>query len=187
MSNNIFFTSDTHYGHGNVIKYSERPYKDTQEMDETMIQNWNAVVRPGDLVYHLGDFSFAPDERTVQIAKRLMGQKYLVYGNHDKRQRKNRDFTNQWLWTRDLTQIEVDGQKIVLCHFPMLTWNQSHRGSWNLHGHCHGSLPDDPGSRRIDIGVDCFDYYPVEFETIKKLMGKKKFVPIDHHNQGEGE
>ncbi len=184
----VWFTSDTHYGHANVIKYSNRRFGTLQEMDEKMIANWNAVVKPGDLVYHLGDFSFADDARTVEIVKQLAGQKYLVYGNHDKRQRKNRDFTNQWQWTRDLTQIEVEGQKIVLCHFPMLTWNQSHHGSWQLHGHCHGTLPDDPTSRRIDVGVDCFDYTPVSFEAVKKLMEKKKFVPIDHHRtRGEGE
>ena len=187
MSNNIFFTSDLHIGHRNILEYSKRPFETIEEHDEALVQNWNSIVRPGDLVYVLGDFALCDAERATRFAKRLMGQRYLVYGNHDKRLRKDRDFTNQWLWTRDLTQIDVNGQKIVLCHFPMLTWNQSHRGSWNLHGHCHGSLPDDPGARRIDVGVDCFGYTPVEFEAVKKLMDKKKFVPIDHHNRGEGE
>jgi len=177
----VFFTSDTHYGHANIIKFSERPFSSVEEMDEAMITNWNAVVKPGDLVYHLGDFSFANRDRTIKIAKRLAGQKFLVYGNHDKAMRRDREFNEQWQWTRDLTQIEVEGQKITLCHFAMLTWNQSHRGAWNLHGHSHGNLTDDPNALRIDVGVDCFNYAPVSFEEVQAIMAKKTFKPIDHH------
>ena len=148
-----------------------------------MIKNWNGVVKPGDRVYHLGDFSFHKLEKTVQIAKRLMGQKYLIFGNHDKRVRKEQEFTSRWLWTKDLDGIDVDGQRIVLCHYAMMTWNQSHRGAWMLHGHSHGSLADDPHSLRLDVGVDPMGYQPVNFETIRDLMSKKDFRPIDHHGE----
>lgn len=153
-------------------------------MDEAMISNWNHVVRPGDRVYHLGDFSFHKDiDDTLRILRRLNGQKYLVFGNHDKKLRDNREFLGEWIWAKDLAQIEVAGQKIILCHYAMLTWNQSHRGSWQLHGHSHGSLPQDPNSLRVDVGVDCWGYEPVSYEEIKYVMSKKTFRAIDHHGE----
>jgi calcineurin-like phosphoesterase family protein len=156
-------------------------------MNEGMITNWNAMVRPGDLVYHLGDFAFTTPEVATKIARRLNGQKYLVFGNHDKRLRKEPDFLKHWIWAKDFAEIKVGDQKIVLCHYAMLTWNQSHRGSWNLHGHSHGSLPDDPNANRVDVGVDCWDYQPVHFDTIKSLMDKKTFKPLDHHGKRDEE
>lgn len=179
-----WLTSDSHYGHAAVIGYSNRPFKDVNEMDQMMIRSWNDRVRPGDLVYHLGDFSFHKDQaKTVQILRRLTGNKYLIWGNHDKRLRKNQDFLNEWVWCRDLEKIEIQGQKIVLCHYAMLVWDGSHRGNWMLHGHSHGSLKDDPGALRLDVGVDPMGYAPVSFEEIKKIMSKKKFEPVDHHGE----
>lgn len=179
----VWFTSDTHFGHARVIEYSNRPFKDIDEMDEMMIANWNSLVKPGDTVYHLGDFSFHGLEKTVKIAKRLMGQKFLIFGNHDKRSRKEKEFTSRWVWCRDIEGITVDAQRIVLCHYAMLTWNQSHRGAWMLHGHSHGSLPNDPHALRLDVGVDPMGYWPVGFETVRGIMSKKEFVPIDHHGR----
>lgn len=177
----VWFTSDTHFGHANVIRYSDRPFDDVEEMNEIMIRNWNAIVRPGDLVYHLGDFAFTRPEQATKIAKRLMGQKYLVWGNHDKALRKDKDFMAQWIWAKDIADIKVGDQRIVLCHYAMLTWNQSHRGAWNLHGHSHGSLKEDPHSLRVDVGVDCWDYQPAMFETIRAVMETKDYLPVDHH------
>ena len=83
MSQQVFFISDTHFGHGNVIKYSKRPFSCADEMDEAMIAAWNAVVKPGDRIYHLGDFSFHRPEKGQKILSRLSGQKFLLAGNHD--------------------------------------------------------------------------------------------------------
>lgn len=177
----IWFTSDTHFGHGNVIEYSNRPFEHETDMDENMIINWNAHVKPGDVIYHLGDFSFHKPARTLNILRRLQGQKYLVFGNHDKYSRKDRDFLEHWIWARDLADIKVGSQRIVLCHYAMLTWNQSHRGSWQLHGHSHGSLRESQTSLRCDVGVDCWNYSPVSYEELEKKMSKKKFAPVDHH------
>ena len=182
-----WFTSDSHYSHANILGYSQRPFDDVRDMDESLIMNWNACVQPGDLVYHLGDFALCDAERATKIAKRLAGNKYLIFGNHDKRLRKDKEFLAQWVWAKDYAEIEVEKQKIVLCHFAFRTWNGSHRGSWNLFGHSHGSLKDDPRSLQIDVGVDCHSYYPISFEEVKKLMSKKTFAPVDHHGQrGDG-
>jgi calcineurin-like phosphoesterase family protein len=184
MSGDVFFVSDTHFDHARVIEYSKRPFADVDEMNEAIIDNWNRVVRPGDRVYHLGDFSFARrPEDSIAFAKRLTGQKYLVFGNHDKRLRDHQEFLRQWVWTKDLAQIEIDGQKIILCHYAMITWNQSHRGSFQLHGHSHGSLPEDKHALRVDVGVDCWNYEPVSFEQVKAKMATKDYQPIDHHGE----
>lgn len=183
----IFFTSDTHYSHAKIIEYSERPFSTVDEMNDAMVYNWNSIIQPGDLVYHLGDFSFADVDKSTRIAKRLNGQKYLVFGNHDKRLRKEPTFLANWIWAKDFAEIKVGDQKIVMCHYAMLTWNQSHRGSWNLHGHSHGSLPDDRNALRVDVGVDCWDYYPVSFDVLKQRMDKKTFKPLDHHGKRDDE
>ncbi len=184
---NVFFTSDSHYGHSNVIKYSNRPFDDADEMNEAMVTNWNSVVKPGDQIYHLGDFALCDEDKACKIAKRLMGQKFLIFGNHDKRLRKNVSFLGHWTWAKDMADITVDSQRIVLLHYAMLTWNQSHRGAWSLHGHSHGSLKDDPHSLRLDVGVDCWGYFPVSFEDLRKRMSKKEFEPIDHHGRRDQE
>lgn len=181
----VWFTSDTHYGHANVIEYSKRPYADVEEMDEALVMNWNNVVRPGDQVYHLGDFAFCDEGRATRIAKRLMGQKFLVFGNHDKRLRRCKEFLSQWIWARDLEGITVHGQRIVLCHYAMHVWNQSHRGAWQLHGHSHGSLPVDPTKLRMDVGVDPNGYYPLSFGGVAAEMKKREYEPVDHHGKRE--
>lgn len=193
---NVFFTSDTHYFHKNIIRFTQespakqlykgsgsRPFPTILEMHEEMIRRWNEVVAPGDQVYHLGDFSFGTPEESVRVAKRLNGQKFLIWGNHDKGLRKDKDFMAQWAWCKDMAEIWVGDIKVVLCHYPMLTWNKSHHGSWNLHGHCHGSLPADPGALRVDVGVDCWDYTPVSVEELVKVMSKKTYKPVDHHGK----
>jgi predicted NUDIX family phosphoesterase len=110
MAQSVFFTADTHFGHRNVINYSKRPFRDIEEMDEALIANWNAVIRPGDLVYHLGDFALCDVERATKIVARLVGQKYLVFGNHDKALRKHKPFLGHWVWQRELTSITVENR-----------------------------------------------------------------------------
>lgn len=186
MSKNVFFTSDTHFGHSKVIDYSKRPFRDVEEMDEALIRRWNACVKPGDFVYHLGDLSFHDAEKSARIAARLQGQKYLVLGNHDKKMKDA--VKNRFIWARDYAEIKVADQKIVLCHYAFLTWNGSHKGSWSLHGHSHGSLKPDQGALRLDVGVDCWDYAPINFEALRYWMGKKQFTAVDHHGRrGEEE
>lgn len=183
----VWFTSDLHIGHKNILEYSGRPFKSVEEMDEALVKNWNHAVAPGDSVYCLGDFALCDPERATAIAKQLRGQKFLVLGNHDKRLRKHRPFLAEWIWARDLTSIEVGEQKIVLCHFALRTWHQQHRGAWSLYGHSHGSLIDDPNLLSLDVGVDCWGYAPVSFEQIAERMSKKQFKPVDHHGaRGDG-
>lgn len=176
----IWFTSDTHFGHANIIKFVGRPFKSAEEMDEIIIERWNERVRPGDSVYHLGDFALM-QKTTAEVeayVKRLRGQKFLIQGNHDhKRTRKAKGFQE----VTPYKEIGVGDQRIILMHYAMKVWNRSHHGSWQLHGHSHGSLPRDFERKQLDVGVDSWDYRPLSFEEVSKEMGRHTFVPVDHH------
>jgi len=170
--NNIWFSADHHFGHKNILHLGKgRPFKTIEEMEETMIENWNGVVQKNDIVYYLGDFAFKSQdwevERLLQI---LNGQKILITGNHDAKViRRSRTWTHVW----DYHEIKIEGQKIVLSHYPFQEWNGSWKGSWHLHGHCHHNLKDDPNLNRIDVGVDGYNYTPISFEQVEEIMSHK--------------
>lgn len=178
----IWFTSDTHYGHKNIIEYSKRPFKDADEMEEAMISNWNNVVQKGDTVYHLGDFAFYNDRKRIEdILSRLRGQKHLILGNHDeKRPAQGNSF---WASVGHYKRIKIDGQRIILFHYAMKVWHGCHRGAWQLYGHSHGSLPVDLKRKHFDVGVDCWNFTPISYEQVAKEMEKHEFLPVDHHGQ----
>src|SRR4030067_761140 len=178
--NKVWFIADLHLGHTNVIKYSKRPFSDVHEMNETLIRNYNSVIQPGDRVYLIGDFSFQRPEDAKKTLARLMGQIYLIAGNHDK-EGVFKECVGRFVWIKYYFELKPGGQKMILGHYPFLTWNGCHRGTWNLHGHCHGSLPDSVNThaRRLDVGVDVHNYFPISFEDVKKILDKKEFKPID--------
>lgn len=191
MSSTLF-TSDTHFGHANVIRYSNRPFKDVQDMNEGMIKLWNETVKPDDVVWHLGDVGFMLDEPLRIILRRLNGHKNLILGNHDKKiQKRARDFIGPGLFEtiQQYKEIRLDSTKIVLCHYAFRVWNCSHHGSINLHGHSHGSLP--VLGRSVDVGVDapfitgCAPYRPLDWSEVKAWAAKQKIAILDHHEENE--
>ncbi len=176
---NVWFTSDNHMGHDNIRKYCNRPFETVEEMDESIIANWNSVVRQGDLVYVLGDFCFRGKPPNHYL-RRLIGDKILILGNHDKERIARASAFKE---VHELHKIFLDGHHIVLCHYAMRVWNGSHRGSWALHGHSHGKLAGS--GRSFDVGVDCWNYYPISYEqvrdTMSKLDNKSRFIPPTAH------
>lgn len=186
---NLFFTADTHWGHKNILKYCNRPFTSVEEMDRGLVDRWNAVVpRKGATVVHLGDLFLCHEILAKDYLKQLNFELLLwVPGNHDKVATKVcRDLqSGQFLQLPELCEIKVQDegkeQQIVLCHYAMRVWNKSHHGAWQLYGHSHGGLPDDPTSLSMDVGVDCNDYQPFSYQQIKERMAAKSFKPIDHH------
>ena len=181
---NIFFTSDSHFGHANIIKYCNRPFTNVDEMDEALITSFNKVVKPGDTVYHIGDFALVrePNDVYIKYARRLNGQKFLIYGNHD-RWRKNNHFANYgFIKIVPYLEIKIGEQKITLLHYAMKVWNGSHRGSWQLHGHSHGSLPRNYAAYQLDVGVDVWNYTPISYDFIADEMKKINFKSVDKHD-----
>lgn len=185
---NYHFTSDVHFYHANIIKYSNRPFVSVEEMNEALINNWNAVVAPNDIVWQLGDFSFAKIDKTEAILHRLNGQKYAVLGNHDQEIIKNRrDLLDKGLFKEIVSykELKINGEHLCLFHFAGRTWNKAHRGSWSLWGHTHGDM--EPYARSVDVGVDSpfitgkAEYRPFSFEEIKSFMNNREI--IGHHDR----
>ena len=168
----IYFTSDSHFSHANILKYCNRPFTDVHHMNTVLTNNWNSIIDQNDTVYFLGDFAMS--NYPEKYFDRLNGKKHLVVGNHDKKNTVNLP----WESKSDLLKINVDGQIIVLCHYSMRVWDRSHHGSWHLFGHSHGKLP--PYGLSFDVGVDANNYSPISFNEVKtKIKNLKKALDID--------
>jgi len=184
----IYFTSDTHFGHANIIRYCNRPFTSLEAMDQALIEAINERVGPEDTLYHLGDFSFrAGDPDRYRAALRCKNI-VLILGNHDPRTKDGRPkekFAALFKDVRDLMRIEVEHEgverTIVLCHYALRVWEKSHHGAWHLFGHSHGSLADDLSALSCDVGVDANAFRPLSVDDIAAKMTRKRFAPIDHH------
>jgi len=176
-----FFISDTHFGHKNILKHADRPFADIHEHDAKLMRTWNETIGPSDDVYHLGDFMFYG--KPEDLIPHLNGRIHLIFGNHDKRLRKAK-YADLFASTHDYLELKVgvkgEHQLVVLCHYPIESWNKRHYGSWHLHGHCHGSLPSPAWQRRVDMGVDVWNYRPVPYAEVATHMAAKTFKAIDH-------
>lgn len=182
-----YFTADHHFGHFNVIRYCNRPFPNKYEMDWTLIENWNKVVKPEDTVYHLGDISFYGREETGKIVKRLNGTKIIIRGNHDKglHRLKEYGFTEAY---ENLILTLSNGLEVNLSHYPYyehyvndphakakhLAKNLKDDGKWLLCGHVHEKWKNI--KKMINVGVDVWDFTPVSeydlVEYIKNLEEK---------------
>jgi calcineurin-like phosphoesterase family protein len=162
----IFFTADTHFGHDNIRRYCDRPYASIEEMDEDLIARWNAAVGSKDEVWHLGDFAMCCDpEHAQRILKRLNGNKHLIVGNHDK----IGAALEGWGSIHTFKDLNAGlGQRVFLFHYALRVWPASEIGSINLYGHTHGDIPDTWNG--CDVGVDCWNYRPINIEAIKNRL-----------------
>jgi len=174
----IYFTADTHFRHGNIIKYCERPFNDVDEMDKEMIGRWNSLVTKNDDIYILGDFMYKGNAKEAnEILSKLNGRKYLIKGNHEKYLNKEDFKSEAFEWIKDYHVLNIEGTKIILFHYPMLSWDGSYHDSIHLYGHVHNSGIQHPdygeklkllGPRAINVGVDVNDFYPVSLQEILK-------------------
>ena len=169
----IYFTSDTHFGHENVIRFAGRPYETVAQMNRALVANINARVLPRDELYILGDFSFritAEDAKAIREQIRC-GRVHLIPGNHDK------DWGSKGLaGTFDvmspISRLKVNGHKYILSHYPLVDWEAMERSSVMLHGHIHSRGPDYnelnrmQGIYRYDVGMDANGLRPVSIEEI---------------------
>lgn len=177
--NKIWFTADTHYGHTNIIDFCDRPFSSTVSMNKKMVELWNNVVKHDHTVFHLGDFSLIDTKTTQHIINSLNGEIHLIVGNHEKSVLKPNHIKEKFITITDILEIKVEDDElgigfapIVMCHYPMRSWNRSYHGAWHLHGHVHGKMPNYH-SNAYDVGVDCNDFKPVSYEQIKSIMTKQ--------------
>ena len=180
--NKIFFSSDPHYSHRNVIEYCNRPYTSIDGMNEALISNFNAKVGNDDVTYFLGDMFFCNLGHAKEIMSRLNGRKKLILGNHDKLIRKEKSLADMFeVILPDLYTESIDGIQVVMSHYPLLSWHKMARGAFMLHGHVHSPINNDGKLRRFDVGVDGNNYKPISWDEIKKQL--LKIEPLDSRNR----
>jgi calcineurin-like phosphoesterase family protein len=160
-----FFTSDTHFGDHRTLNIHKRPFASVAEMDEALVDSWNGCVGPEDEVWHLGDFARRLAD-VPSLLDRLAGCKHLLRGNNDPPGIESAG----WASVRDYHELELEGRRLVLCHYPFRSWNGQHRGAINLHGHSHGKLKPLP--RQYDAGVDAQAFRPVRLDELMKGLPK---------------
>lgn len=177
----VWFTSDLHHSHTNIIKFCNRPFKEVSEMNCKMVEIWNKTIPYDGTVFVLGDISFDKNpEDIVKWVRSLNGRKHLIMGNHDIH------FPVEfWLQSfetvHQLLDIKVDKQHLTLCHFPMRSWNKSHRGSWQLYGHLHGAGVKPIDQYQMDVGVDTNNMVPYHWSEICAEMASKTVNLVSHH------
>lgn len=177
----VFFTSDTHFYHSNIINFCGRPFKNVEVMNETLIANWNSVVGPDDIVFHLGDFCLGGSAEWTNILNRLNGKIYLIVGNHDIKNLRQ-GYYSHFEHIAMQMHIEVGKQKIYLNHCPFLCYGGAYRDTWQLFGHVHTSKQntgiDAPRLHMLfptqyDVGVDNNNFTPVSFEQVKRIIERQ--------------
>ena len=177
---NHFFTADTHFGHANIIKYCKRPFTCIEEHDEILIDNWNKTVGTNDIVYHAGDFGFFYNkyDRAKEVIRSLNGTIVFIPGNHDSYELQQAIkidcIREKGIHEIKIQDDEMDGgaQRITICHYPMLAWNQSHRGAWQCFGHIHQSAKYQYllSPNQLNVGVDCHEYRPISYDEVKTII-----------------
>lgn len=185
----VFFTSDLHFDHDREFIWGVRGYQNVQEMNETQVRNWNSVITNEDTVFYLGDLKFGRNYSYEDVLRKLNFKKiYLMAGNH-------------YSGFQDIAEKMIghcgyvlDGHKtvqpipnyfelwhkkqgVVLCHYPIGSWNHNRNGSFQLFGHCHGTYKNVHG-KQLDVGFDNFPV-PQNFDQIHQILNKKSVEIVD--------
>lgn len=183
----IFFTSDLHFGHRNILNFCNRPWSTVEEMNEGLIENWNSVVGKDDIVFDLGDFAFAPNSKWREVLSRLNGTHYLILGNHDVSRWPGDKVMELFAGVYNQLYLKIDNQHhVYLNHYPFLCYGGAWRNPENaviqLFGHVHsGPASSGKDSDRLvnlfpyqyDVGVDNNNYYPVSWEEVKSIISNQ--------------
>lgn len=173
----VYFTSDTHFNHKNIIKYCNRPFNTVFEMNKAIVDRWNSKVDKKDLIYHLGDFGFGDVEN---IFSKLNGRIFLCIGSHEKsalRIREKFEAVAESFWIVD--------HNIFVAHYAHRVWSKSHYGSYHLFGHSHGGLNEWAEERKncMDVGVDNNDFYPFSLNEVLDKLTNKGGLRCHYHSK----
>lgn len=162
--NKIFLISDTHFGHKNIIEMTGRPFSSVEDMDEKLVNNWNSVVSKNDIVYHLGDV-FWNDYVAYKVMPQLNGKITFIFGNHDKPLKKISKYFTEHTYVNGFLELKQP-TRMVLCHYPLLSWNGACHGTWHFHGHTHNKPEGQSDRHRINVCVENIDYTPIELDEV---------------------
>lgn len=189
VSNRIYITADTHFGHSDAIEKFTRPFSNVDEMDDALVANINEVVGADDLLYHLGDFIGPVDApRTKTAHARTMRERIackrivLIRGNHDPHGKDR--FDDLFESVHDLVSFQGWGtaqkqgdQRVVMAHYAMRVWQGRHNGALHVYGHTHGTISEV--GRSTDVGVDCWSYRPQLLEDVLAMLASRE-IDMEH-------
>ena len=178
-----YITSDLHFGHKNIMTFCPqtraRFNNDVVYMNNAMVEEWNAKVQPGDLVYILGDVAFMSGSDAGRMMMRLNGDKILIEGNHDRKTLKDTTFLRAFKEVHKYLDITYDGHKIVMFHYPIAEWDQMHRGALHFHGHLHGGVSGLEKYRAMDVGMDSTGEIVISLDRAIRMVKDKEIK--GHH------
>ena len=184
----IFYIADTHFGHTNVLRFDNRPFQETAQMDDALIQNWNERVTADDTVYVLGDAFWKNEENSVNILQQLKGHKHLIQGNHDRVKGKLRFY---WESITQYAEVNDENRLVILSHYPMLFYKKQHHGATMLYGHVHNSrewqLVEKWKREQWALGIPCrlinvgcmLDYMHYTPRTLTELLAAEEMPDMD--------
>lgn len=177
-----FVTSDNHFGHFNVIAYSNRPFTSVDEMDKEMIRRWNSVVGPQDRVFHVGDFAFLNKEKATEVLSKLNGIKILIKGNHDGNAKRMLEIGFSEVY--NTYEVDLAEQKVLMCHYPYRPSQEEidnseykiknvqsrpeDKGGWLIHGHVHNLWKFR--NKMLNASVENWNYTPVSFSELERII-----------------
>lgn len=189
----IWFTSDLHFGHQNIIKFCNRPWETVEEMDKALIENWNFVVGENDIVFDLGDFAFATNRRWREILSQLNGKHHLILGNHDVVRWPGDKIMELFDGVYNQLLLKIDNRYVYLNHYPFLcyggVWRNPDNAVYQLFGHVHsGPYSTGKDTDRLivlfpyqyDVGADNNNYTPVSWEKVKEIIELQEKNGIQH-------
>lgn len=147
-------------------------------MNQALITNWNNVVKQDDTIYHLGDFAFMKENQVINLLQQLNGRKIFVFGNHDKVMR-NHAIQKYFVAMTSYLEVHHNGELICMFHYPIAEHNKCHRGSYHVHGHCHGNYTYPTPCRAMDVGAPCIDYTPINLDAVIERLS---VFPVKQHH-----
>ena len=177
-----YYTADLHIGHGNIIRFCNRPFLTVDQMNKKLIENWNSVVTDKDDVYIIGDMFYRLIEELSVYLRKLKGRKHLIMGNHDKWIKKagNKEYFET---VTDYLDINDDGMRVVLFHYPILEWNAINRGSYHVYGHIHNHRGNTfevlkNMDKALNAGVYINGFIPVNIQQliVNNMQFKKESI-----------
>lgn len=199
----LWFTSDTHYAHRNIVKSESewtdtknlRNYSSVERMNDEIVDNINSLVSYKDVLFHLGDFAFQSEDRVRELRRRIVCENvHLILGNHDGRIYDSEELRGMFSSVDEYVELEVEFpsghvHKFVLMHYPLASWKGMGRGVYHLHGHVHLPMNKRLGpGRMIDVGVDGNGMFPIEVTEVIEILETreiKSLIQGDHHQKTE--
>lgn len=183
---NIWFSSDYHWGHRNILEYDKRPFDSIEKHDIHILNEYNKLVQPQDDFYFLGDLAFTKKREQLAWIESLLiqmkGNKFFIKGNHDHSET-IKLYEKHGIYLGEKKTITIGEDRVTLNHFPQRTWDKSHHGSFHIYGHHHGDLEHTPWGRSLDAAVNIWGYKPINWNFTKDLLLKReaKILQGDHH------